>query len=128
MSRGIRCAETTSASQETPNSASASAAARITGQSESLPITIPARGWPLTRSPSCDTAARQAPLTSSFALLVAPAEVVHRAARPVPQVPRVVAEHGDMADLPPGTHVLAVDVQLHARVGGHHMGVPGVQV
>ena len=41
MSRGIRCADTTSASYGTANSASAPAAARMTGQSESLPMTIP---------------------------------------------------------------------------------------
>ena len=44
ISLGIRCAETTSTSYGTPNSASASAAASITGQSESLPMTTPTSG------------------------------------------------------------------------------------
>ena len=44
ISRGMRCAETTSASYATPNSASASAACSITGQSESEPMTTPTSG------------------------------------------------------------------------------------
>src|SRR5690242_2030777 len=40
----MRCADTTSASCGTSNSSSASAAALITGQSESLPITMPTMG------------------------------------------------------------------------------------
>ena len=41
ISWGMRWAERTSASHVTPNSSSTSAAARIVGQSESDPITIP---------------------------------------------------------------------------------------
>src|SRR5688572_8098376 len=44
-SRGVRCAEMTFASDAMPKSCSASAAAFITGQSESLPIKIPTRIW-----------------------------------------------------------------------------------
>ena len=47
---GIRWAETTSASKGMPNSARASAAASITGQSESEPITRPTSGCRLRRS------------------------------------------------------------------------------
>src|SRR4051812_39562885 len=44
MSCGVRCAETTRASHATPNSPTAWAAASITGQSESDPMTIATRG------------------------------------------------------------------------------------
>lgn len=44
ISRGIRWAETTSTSYATPNSSRALAAASMTGQSESEPITMPTTG------------------------------------------------------------------------------------
>ena len=53
ISAGIRCADTTSASYGTPNSARALTAASITGQSESLPITTPTSGSLLTLRAPC---------------------------------------------------------------------------
>lgn len=44
ISRGIRCADTTSTSYGISNSSSAWAAASMTGQSESEPMTTPMRG------------------------------------------------------------------------------------
>ena len=49
ISRGIRWADTTSTSWATSNSSRAAAAASITGQSESLPMTTPTSGCSLIR-------------------------------------------------------------------------------
>ena len=40
----------------------------------------------------------------------------------------VVAEHGDVPDLAPGADRLAVEVDLDAGIGGHHVEVPVVDV
>src|SRR5215470_19933954 len=109
---GIRCADTTSASYGTPNSASAVAAASITGQSESLPMTTPTT----------------APLLMASIL---PRRQVAR--RPPGPLARLVPErrvpgHGHVPDLAPRPHLLPVQVDLHVRVGRHHMEVAGVHV
>ena len=51
-----------------------------------------------------------------------------RAAGPVAQLLGVVAEHGHVADLAAGPDVLAVQVDLHARVERHHVHVLVVDV
>ena len=63
--RGVRCAETTCASYGTPNSVSAAAAGSITGQSESLPMTMPTIGS--TRAPQCSGSKANAGSTSPSA-------------------------------------------------------------
>src|SRR5215472_5905322 len=40
----------------------------------------------------------------------------------------VIAQHGDVADLAAGPYGLAIKMQLYARVRGHHVRVPGVDV
>ena len=59
---GVRCAETTSTSQGTPNSASTAAASLMTDQSESEPMTTATSGSGmgsmLDQSPNCAAAAR----------------------------------------------------------------------
>src|SRR5688500_14758739 len=100
MRCGVRCAETTFTSQATSNSASASAAARITGQSESLPMITPTGGA------SVDVIAVQ-----PFAV----GEPVRGQARAGPDLVHPRAEHGHVADLAPRPLLLAVVV--HVRLG-----------
>src|SRR5215210_7306246 len=91
-----------------PNSSSASAAACMTGQSESLPMTTPTTGVDSLIDVSC--------------------EVGSRVRGTLAEVVEVVADHGDMADLAAGTHVLAVQVDLQARVARHGVTERAVQV
>src|SRR5688500_13813628 len=118
ISVGIRCAETTSASQATPSSVRISPASCITGQSESDPITMP------TFAAVC--------CVSLMSLLALVAQV---AAEPRGGVPRaleavveVVSVCVDVADLAARTQVLAVEVHPQARVAGHRVRQPVVQV
>src|SRR5262252_3252932 len=110
ISCGIRCADTTSASWGTPNSSSAAAAASITGQSESLPMTTPTRAPPFMGS------------------ILSRSQIACRAPGPLSQlVPqRGIPGHGHVPDLAPRAHLLAVQVHLHTRIGRHHMQVAPV--
>src|SRR3990170_7877815 len=100
MSCGIRWAETTSASWTTSNSASASAAACITGQSESEPITIPTR------------AVLDGSLTVVSQLSSEPRGRMPRAFQTIIQV---VAVGVDVTDLPAGSQLLAVEMHPQPR-------------
>src|SRR3954452_8118412 len=112
----MRWAETTSASKATPNSSSAVAAAFITGQSESEPITIPTRG------PWVDV------ISHSLALV---AEVAAEPGRGVPgaleAVLEVVTVGVDVPDLARGPQVLAVEVHPQPGVAGKRVRVAVVQ-
>src|SRR3569833_3099935 len=126
ISCGIRWAETTSASYGTPNSSSASAAAFMTGQSESLPITTPTvtvppspGAWPRGR---VRRVARPARSPRSVP------QVVGRVARPFAYLVQVVAERGHVPDLAAWTDLLAVEVHLHARVVRHHVDVARIDL
>src|SRR3954451_1317096 len=92
------------------NSASASAAAFITGQSESDPITMPTR------------------VMASLALVsqVAP-EPRGGVPRALEAVVEVVAVRVDVADLAAGPQLLAVQVHPEARVAGQRVRVAVVQ-
>src|SRR6478672_4593741 len=107
----MRCAETTSASTSTSNSRQASAAARITGQSESDPITMPTLG-----------------LISSLALVAeVAAEPGGGVPRPLQAVLEVVAVGVDVADLAAGAHLLAVEVHAQVRVARQGVREPVVE-
>src|SRR3990170_4145767 len=108
MSCGIRWADTTSASWATSNSASASAAACITGQSESEPITIPTR------------AVVYGSLTVVSQVSSEPRGRVPRAFQTIIQV---VAVGVDVADLPAGAQLLAVEVHAQRGVPGEHVRI-----
>ena len=84
--RGIRCAETTSTSQATPNSSSATTAASMTGQSESDPMTTPTTGVPPVASAACSLGHHSL-------------DVVRRVPGPLTQVGEVVAADVDVPDL-----------------------------
>src|SRR6478735_8406672 len=94
------------------NSASASAASFITGQSESDPITMP------TRAPSVMSLT----LVSQVA-----AEPGGGVPRPLEAVVEVVAVHVDVADLAAGPQLLAVEVHTQVRVPRHRVRVAVVQ-
>src|SRR5699024_10496791 len=96
----MRCAETTSTSVSMPNSASASAAADITGQSESDPITTPTRGF-ISFSP----------------------QHAGGVLSPLAGLRSIVAGHGHMAEFAPRPHGLAIQVHFGLRVGAHHLRV-----
>ncbi|GFJ91437.1 hypothetical protein Prum_050790 [Phytohabitans rumicis] len=110
MATGVRWAETTRTSYATPNSSSASAAAFIVGQSESLPMITP-------------TTALICPPVRSLAL----PQPARGSRRPGPYVVHVVAEHRDVPDLPARADLLAVQVDLGARVGGEQVVQPLVE-
>src|SRR5699024_2635585 len=100
LSVGMRCAETTSTSVLMPNSASASAAADITGQSESEPITTPTRGF-ISFSPQ-HAGGVLGPLTGLCSIGPGDGHVAEFAAR---------------------AHRLAVQVHFGLRVGAHHLRI-----
>src|SRR3954451_18116012 len=103
----MRWAETTSTSYGTSNSSSAVAAASMTAQSESEPITTPT--------------------VAASAIDVAP-QVCGRVPRSLAQVVDVVAADRDVADLTARAYLLAVDVDLQRRVTGHAVQVRRVEV
>src|SRR5919199_4685895 len=103
IASGVRCADTTRTSYATANSSIASAAACITGQSESEPMMTP---------------------TSGIAPLPQPAGGV-RGARPY--LVQVVAEHRHVTDLASGPDPLAVQVDPRLRHSGEHVVQPLVQ-
>src|SRR5690606_18294146 len=102
MRCGVRCAETTPTSNRTPNSASASAAASMVGQSESLPMIRPTAGpglpLSLMRIPSVGPNAVRHPVRRTLCLL--------------PHLGDVLAEHVDVPDLAVRALALAVEVHL----------------
>src|SRR2546430_17598271 len=99
ISSGVRCAETTRTSCDTPNSDSAPAAAFMTGQSESLPMITPTSAIPLLAS--FGRGARVQPAGGERGLLADPGHVL--------------AQHGYVADLAPRLDLLAVQVDLRPR-------------
>src|SRR3954451_15096599 len=118
MRRGVRWADRTRASYGTSNSSRASAAGSITGQSESLPMTMPTTGSLL------------GPLTPLSSVLGVEREGgVHHAVGQVPgrgdrsraHLGDVVAEGRHMAELATAALTLAVPVQLHVRPVGHEV-------
>src|SRR4051812_26587246 len=98
MSSGIRWAETTCASYATPNSASTSAAADITDQSESLPMITPTSG--------------------ASATVVSQREAVGGRTGPGTDLGEIGAERSDVPDLASRTESLAVQVHLDVRPVG----------
>src|SRR5690348_10365015 len=111
MPTGVRCAETTRTSCGTSNSASASAAALITDQSESLPMITPT-DVSLMRGPR-GSAKRS--VRSSFAgcsRLISVPQVRRGGAGPGADVGEGGAERGDVPDLAAGAEALAVEVDL----------------
>src|SRR5918998_2271973 len=105
MASGIRWAETTSAAYGTSNSASAVAAAAITGQSESEPITMPTRA-----------AALPEPVEGSGIGISHQVRggVPGPAADPV----EVVSDRGHVAHLATGPDLLAVELHPQPAVPG----------
>src|SRR3954447_27063504 len=108
----MRWAETTSTSWSTLSSVSALEAASITGQSESLPITMPTTGCR-------DRAASLIDVSSQEGCGVD---------RPRAHVCSIVADGRDVPDLSPWAHVLAVHVDPHAGVVGEAVEVAGVHL
>src|SRR5918993_3173881 len=116
ISVGIRCAETTSASQATPSSVRISPAACMTGQSESEPITMPTFTAAASSCWGCVS------LMSLLALVAqVAAEPGGGVPRPLEAVVEVVAVGVDVADLAPGAQVLAVEVDPQPRITRHRV-------
>src|SRR3984885_3707891 len=125
MSAGIRCAETTSASQPTPNSSSTVTAGSMTGQSESLPMTT------LTRAAITPSSVKPGSLNTgsvSPGSVNAERQVPRRVPGPLGHLVVVGAERRHVADLPPRPDLLPVQVDLDAGVGGPDVGQPVPQV
>src|SRR5918995_2211284 len=99
MASGIRWAETTSAAYGTSNSARAVAAADMTGQSESDPITMPTR----------------AVVPSGIGVS---GQVRRGVPGPAADPVEVVAARGDVADLAAGSDLLAVELHSQPPVPG----------
>src|SRR5919107_3130412 len=100
MASGIRCAETTSAAYGTSNSASAVAAADITGQSESDPITMPTRA------------------AGSGSGIGVSHQVRGGVPGPAADPVEVVAVRGDVADIAARSDLLAVELHSQPTVPG----------
>src|SRR5690606_14665095 len=105
IASGVRCAEITRTSYGTWNSSRASAAARMVGQSESLPMMTPTNA-PLACSTSATLALPQPPGGTA-------------GARPYDL--QVVAEHRDVADLATRPYLLPVQVHPSSWVGGEQV-------
>src|SRR3954470_19985408 len=96
MRRGVRWAERTCASYGTSNSSRASAAGSMTGQSESLPMTMPTTGsllGPLTRFSSVLGVERERGVNDAVG------QVPGRGHRPRAHLGDVGAEGGHVAEL-----------------------------
>src|ERR1700729_2114159 len=106
MPNGVRWAETTRTSCGTSNSASASAAADITVQSESLPIITPT--------------------SAASGMRVSVREVLRRSHGPGPHVVQVIAQRRHVADLATGPEPLAVQVNLDVWPVRHAVVYPFV--
>src|SRR4051812_46847078 len=115
-----------------PNSSSASAAARMTGQSESEPITIPTLG----SAPASDGALMGGSVSSTTwsgrsASLALVAEVAREPGGGVPgpleAVVEVLAVGVHVADLAAGPQVLAVEVHPQVRVARERVREPVVE-
>src|SRR3954447_5929456 len=114
----MRWAETTSASKGTSNSPSAVAAAFITGQSESEPITIPTTGVELLL-----------PWVISLTLVAeVSAEPGGGMTSPLQAVLEVLAVGVHVPDLAAGAELLAVQVHPQSRIAGQGVGVAVVEV
>src|SRR4051812_16312087 len=116
MRRGVRWAERTCASYGTSNSSSASAAGSITGQSESLPMTMPTTGsllGPLTRVSSVLGLEREGGVDDAVG------QVPGRSHCAGAHLGDVAAQCGDVAELAASSLSLAVPVQLHVRPVRH---------
>src|SRR5215212_12045176 len=100
MASGIRCAETTSAAYGTSNSSSAVAAADITGQSESEPITRPTRA------------------VEGGSDIGVSHQVRRGVPGPAPDVIQVVAHRRHVADLATRPDLLAVELHPQPTVPG----------
>src|SRR5512132_3439350 len=109
MASGIRCAETTSASNGTSNSRSASPAALITGQSESEPMTIPTLGPTRGRGVSSGPIS-SGPTSSDIGISH---QVCRGMPRPLPCLFKIISIGGDMTDLATWADLLAI--QLHPQ-------------
>src|SRR5215213_2864622 len=103
MASGIRWAETTSASNGTSNSASAVAAAPITGQSESDPMTMPTRGVGAESSIRISSQVRRG-------MLGPPSGVVE-----------IIAEGGDVTNLASRAHLFAVELHPEPAIPSEAM-------
>src|SRR6476469_6427081 len=101
MRCGVRCADTTLTSYGTSNSVSASAAAFMTGQSESLPMITPTSG--LTAS---------APMNVVSVQPYRVRQPVRGQLRPLTHVGHRRAEHRHVADLAARPFLLAVVVHM----------------
>src|SRR3954471_22372078 len=101
MRSGVRCADTTPTSNGMSNSASAWAAASITGQSLSLPMISP------TRAPSAMSVPSVGPLRVR--------QPVCRPRGPFTQFRHVFADDVHVPDLAAGALALAIEV--HLRIG-----------
>src|ERR1700739_3047364 len=113
MRSGVRCAETTPTSNGMSNSASACAAASITGQSLSLPMISPTRGsarWSAMDIPSVSPFRVRQPVCRPPGALAHVRDVLRVVGRPVE-----CAEDVDVTDLAARAFLLAV--QMDADIG-----------
>ena len=101
QSWGVRWADSTRASAAMPSSASTAIASPATDQSDSLPITTPTSGPPRP------------------AALMTPPTPWHPRCR-TQRVVGGIAQSGDVTELATGTPGLAVEVDMHRRVGEGH--------
>src|SRR3954447_16655868 len=110
MASGMRCAETTSASNGTLNSRNASPAAPITGQSESEPITIPTRGRDVSSGIGISH------------------QVPGSMARPLSCLLKIISAGGDMAHLATGADLLAIELDTEPTVPGEAVQQRGSKI
>src|SRR4029453_17168507 len=110
MASGIRCAGTTSASNDTPNSRKACPAAPITGQSESEPITIPTRGRGMGSGAMSSGPNPSDPISLGIGISH---QVRRGMPRPLPSLFKIISGGRDMAHLAAGADLLAI--QLHPQ-------------
>src|SRR3954447_4072058 len=111
MRSGVRCADTTPTSNGMSNSASACAAASITGQSLSLPMISPIRGAGTCASRKRSSSAMSVPSVGPPRMR----QPVCRPRRSFTQFRHVFAHDVHVPDLAAGALALAIEV--HLRIG-----------
>src|ERR1700688_3864961 len=123
MRSGVRCAETTPTSNGTSNSASAWAAASITGQSLSLPMINPTRGSARSSEamaiPSIGPLRVRQPVCRSLGPLAHVRDVLRVVGRPVARPDDV-----DVPDLAARAFCLAVQMDMGIRHPAEQMVQP----